>query len=466
MLSALTGPRPPFQHLIVRAQDRLGRDTLATAGLMDRFRRAGVTIHEYVGGPIKLETATDRVTATMKNYAGDAYAESVGRNVAGALQERGERGWVTGGSVFGYRNVRVEGHVERQVVPDEARVIKTIFEMFAAGDGPRLIAHRLNAQHVPTPVPRRKTGRRGWSRTTVKYALQRPLYNGRPQYGQRKTHALTELVEAKVPALRIVDDLLWQTCQRRLARAKREHRGQGNPLGTTESRHLLVGFGECGVCHGGFMAKARPGRTPVYKCVVNHLRGNAICSNSLTIPMMEANIEVIGAVEEVLHRFQVGSRAVEAILEDLAKPRRDDDRGGQGQELAQVELKITRLSEALSEGVPVDKGVLRELEARRRALKAQIAKTPVTPPPPRKADVQKVKALLERAFADWDTLLHKNTPLARGVLRTLLVGRIVFTPKKSRGAQGYVFKGPVSLGQALEGVVGWKAASSLGLSHR
>jgi hypothetical protein len=47
---------------------------------------------------------------------------------------------------FGYDNVRLASHVERQICEPEAAVVRRTYEMYAAGGGYRHIAHWLNDQ--------------------------------------------------------------------------------------------------------------------------------------------------------------------------------------------------------------------------------------------------------------------------------------------------------------------------------
>lgn len=64
-----------------------------------------------------------------------------------------QRGHVVGGRCFGYRNVDVvtgtdkdgrpiRSHVTREINPDEAAVVRHIFEWYALGDGKTTIAKR------------------------------------------------------------------------------------------------------------------------------------------------------------------------------------------------------------------------------------------------------------------------------------------------------------------------------------
>ena len=79
--------------------------------------------------------------------------------------------------VFGYENVRLDGHVERRIVESEAAVVRRIFELSVAGYGMKAIAKRLNADGAPSP--RSQRGRsRSWVASSVREALHRDLYRG------------------------------------------------------------------------------------------------------------------------------------------------------------------------------------------------------------------------------------------------------------------------------------------------
>lgn len=99
------------------------------------------------------------------------------------MRQKAEQGFVTGGKVFGYDNLRVgKGHAEWRVNDAERAVVVDIYERFAAGEGARSIAGALNRQGIPSP--RAQQGRpSGWSASTIKAVLERPLYRGEIVYG-------------------------------------------------------------------------------------------------------------------------------------------------------------------------------------------------------------------------------------------------------------------------------------------
>ena len=84
-----------------------------------------------------------------------------------------------------------------------------------------------------------------------------------------------------------------------------------------------------------------------------------------------------------------------------------------------------------------------EIQQRRAALVAAVA-----PSPPR-LDRRTLRQALSARLADWQTILRRNIPQGRQLLRKLLVGRITFTPV----AEGIAFEAPCSLGPVFQGLV-------------
>ncbi len=68
-----------------------------------------------------------------------------------AMERKARAGYVTGGRVFGYDNVRVNGHVERRANEVEANIVQRIYELYATGHGLPTIAHTLNADGASCP---------------------------------------------------------------------------------------------------------------------------------------------------------------------------------------------------------------------------------------------------------------------------------------------------------------------------
>src|SRR5881628_60908 len=145
LLNALA-PRPPFQILVMSEESRLGREQIETAYALKRITDAGVRVFFYLEDRERtLDNAMDKVTLSLTNFAAEVERERARQRTHDALLRKARAGHVAGGAVFGYTNRPVmvgdhRTHVERVIEPQEAAVIRRIFEMMSAGVGFKRIA--------------------------------------------------------------------------------------------------------------------------------------------------------------------------------------------------------------------------------------------------------------------------------------------------------------------------------------
>jgi len=157
----------------------------AGIGQLCQLLQVVAAVWDYSTGQcVDLDSMVGRITTNLRVEFAEEFREKVRKHTRAALREKAEAGYVTGGLVFGYDNVRIgKGQVQRQINPAEAAVVRDIYERAAAGDGARSIARALNAAGVPKP--RAQQGRRdGSSMSTVRAVLERPLYRGVVVYGR------------------------------------------------------------------------------------------------------------------------------------------------------------------------------------------------------------------------------------------------------------------------------------------
>jgi hypothetical protein len=220
------------------------------------------------------------------------------------MVRKAHAGHVCGGGCFGYRNVEVTGadgkrsHVEREIEPTEADIVRQIFRFSAEGQGVKAIAKLLNAEGAPSP--RAQCGRsQTWSPSSVRAVLFRPLYRGeivwarttkRDKWGKKhqKTRQESEWIRRSAPALRIVTDDEWNAAHARIDTARRlylagtDGRAFGRPADGSPSKYLLTGLSLCGECGAGLIVKSRrhgKRRAYFYACGAYHNRGSSVCSN-------------------------------------------------------------------------------------------------------------------------------------------------------------------------------------------
>jgi hypothetical protein len=152
---------------------------------------------------------------------------------------------------------------QMQIVPEEAAVIRRIFEAYVNGETPREIAGALNKDGIPAPRGTR------WNASTINGSLQRgygvlhnALYGGRlvwnrvrmikdPDTGKRvsRANSADQWQSAPAPQLAIVDADTFAAVQTR-----KQALGGTHPQARRRPRHLLSGLLKCGCCGSGMAA--------------------------------------------------------------------------------------------------------------------------------------------------------------------------------------------------------------------
>ena len=195
--------------------------------------------------------------------------------------------------------------------------------MAAAGHGTNTIAKAMNGDPKygglsqrffdgQTPLPPRK-GTGSWAGSSIHAMLRNERYLGVLRFGEyanayrhgakvRVRRKEEDVLRAVRPDLRIIPDALWREVQAHIEAARttyvRDTGGKlwGRPGSGQESRYLLTGFCECGVCaHNVTMVGGRGGsagsRHPTfyYGCSYYANRGRTVCANGYRARMEDAD---------------------------------------------------------------------------------------------------------------------------------------------------------------------------------
>lgn len=197
-----------IQFLIMAEISRLSR-SLEGASIIHRLTHEKVNV---IGIRDEIKTLTDdfqedrEMTAKASQAVTDAIKES---NRISYRVTKGKRAKVlskgiwTGGKYlpFGYHSVNGILTVE----PQEALIVKKIFEMYYNGDGSIKIANWLNNQKIST-----KLGYK-WTRTTINQMLKHKIYFGLRIYKDEQVY---------VKELKIIDVIIYNACQKRMTESQ------------------------------------------------------------------------------------------------------------------------------------------------------------------------------------------------------------------------------------------------------
>lgn len=173
-----------FEVVLAEALDCISRDQADVATLFKHLHFAGVRIVTLAEGEIS------ELHVGLKGTMNALFLKDLAAKTHRGMRGRVEAGKAGGGLCYGYRVVkRLDGNGEpirgeREIVPDEAEIVRRVFRDFAAGISPRTIARRLNNAGIPGPdgklwtdSPLRGHAKRGTSFLNNEFYIGRLVWN-------------------------------------------------------------------------------------------------------------------------------------------------------------------------------------------------------------------------------------------------------------------------------------------------
>ena len=227
-------------------------------------------------------TEDDNYREKLVQIATNAEQESLrtSRRVKWGQQQQMQRGIVFGPKeMFGYKIMRNESFKQDFVIiPDEAEIVKKIYEWFSAGDAIHTISDRLNQLGILT-----KRYSNGWSCQVILRILKNEKYVG--DLSQGKTYTPDPLTHKKkynhgeyyryyikdhhIP---IVDRDVWDKVQGLLNERELHEGGRGK----NSNRYWCSGKVICGLCGNHYICITKQQKRTPYRawgCIENHRHG-------------------------------------------------------------------------------------------------------------------------------------------------------------------------------------------------
>ena len=267
--------------ILTKEVSRFSRNVRDLLNTVEELRQKGVYIWFLSDN---INTEEDNYREKLVDAAAAAEKESLrtSRRVRWGHEQQMKRGVVFGRKeMFGY-NIRKNenGRQEFEIIPEEAEVVKKIFEWFADGDGTHIIARRLEAQGIKT-----KRYKNGWANTVILRILRNEKYVG--DLAQGKTYTPDPLTHKKKynkgqskqyyienhhPQSAIISREIWNKVQAIL--------GEKEPSEDTKNkfsnRYWTSGKIYCGCCGRRYVSYTKKLKDSTYKawvCFENHQRG-------------------------------------------------------------------------------------------------------------------------------------------------------------------------------------------------
>jgi DNA invertase Pin-like site-specific DNA recombinase len=426
--------------VVAEGLDRLSRSLADTAHTFDIFTYYNTKIFTSQEGEI------NELHVGLKGTMNSLFLKDLRTKIKRGQEARVAAGYAAGRPPYGYKPLR--GKVDeknkninglREIDPEQAKIIKRIYEEYVSGKNVTDIIRDLNDEGVPSP------GGKKWRRwrilgyeETDSGILRSECYIGKIIYNRTKStfnpetkkririvRPQSEWIKSYVPTLRIIDDELWEKAQKikselstinkvcKIAERK-EKKGKGGLTNPTYNQTALTGFVYCGICGG----QKTIGKFKRYIC--NNNRYAKTCKNGRSATEKEIFLEVEKSIEESFRKitdfnsiFEPEIKNNEAIKELLQK------------RINEKEKKLNNLVDGIEKGLKNCLPRAIELQKELKTIKKDIKRLE----PIELAEDKKIR--LEIAQKIKEIIASKNEDDLRSLFLAM-IEKIVLTPKPDK----------------------------------
>lgn len=275
----------------------------------------------------KMSIIMEAMIEAMDEY----YSLNLAEEVKRGMTEKARRGGLQSTPSFGYR-------VEKNVlvpVPEEAALVRSIFDRFIAGEGIYPIAKWLNNMGVKTHRGNKFENR------TVEYILRNPVYIGKMRWNPagrtRRDFSNENIILADAEHEPLISQETWDAAQKQMALVKAQWKYHGRPV--TEHKRWMSGLIRCSECGGTLIFSA-----PHYWKCNNYVKGRCLTTQHISDEKLTEMLFALmerDSQAEVPITYKASRQRPEAIDETaLLKDQRN-----------QITAKLERLREAYLSGV-------------------------------------------------------------------------------------------------------------------
>ena len=318
--------RGKIDYIITKSVSRFARNTAECIEFVRQLKLMGIGV---IFEEQNIDTLKCDSELLMTIHAGFAQAESesMSRNITWSYRKRFENGDVVFNSskLLGYRK-GADGQPE--IIPEEAEIVRSIFDMFLSGMTLREIADRLKAEGIKT-----KAGGDTWSIASIQNILKNEKYCGdaitqktvtidcisktrkkntgeAPMYYIRDNHAA------------IIDRKTFNKAQAEMARRNSKRSPSDKSSVTGQGRHSryalsdVMHCGECGTKYRRTIWCMKGEKVPVWRCCNRLDYGKQFCKKSPTIKESDLHEAIVRAMSKFsgddydsFHTIMLGSIA-------------------------------------------------------------------------------------------------------------------------------------------------------------
>ncbi|WP_096156214.1 recombinase family protein [Bacillus sp. FJAT-45066] len=245
-----------IDYIVVHKQDRLARNNLHTLYVIEKLNSMDKHLI-CVADRTSTEDPKDKLILQIMSVFSELERELISFRTSSGMEKKAKEGKFLGGKVTGYESI----DKELTLVPEEAKVVKYIFEKYAIGLwGYKKIASSLNTQGVKT-----KKGKE-WTVNAVKTILENQNYIGNTKWRGKIN---------KGEHTPIIEEPLWEE------KVKVMDIRSFIPEKIHPGSYPLSGLMKCPQCGTSMVQGNSSQKYKYYQCNKNKNSGSSVCLSNL-----------------------------------------------------------------------------------------------------------------------------------------------------------------------------------------
>ena len=416
--------RPQFMQMIRLCEQ--GRIDMIITKSVSRFARNTVDCIEYVrrlkarGIPIIFEKeglntmqTTSEIYLSLHGIFAQSESESLSGNVRMGKEMSAKKGIVT----FSYKNFlgyRRGADNQPEIDPEEAEIVRLIFDRYLAGDSLTVIQRLLENRGVLSP-----TGKATWSVTTIRSILTNEKYKGdallqktyvidcithkskknddRPQYYVENNHPAIVSKE--------IFDRVQEEMARRTSKRKVKEVGTKTQSGKYSGKYALTDLlicGHCGTPYRRCTWSKRGKKKIVWRCISRLDYGKKYCPDSSTVEEESLQNAIVECIKQVI-KDESGYAVIESLKHHIGMYFTNDDENSTAEDEAKAAELIQAITQAAKTGhfTAEMEGMVEELNRLKAVIKDKKSK---------QSSTEKSTKRMEEIMVTIEEL--KDTPIA------------------------------------------------------
>ncbi|WP_084389015.1 recombinase family protein [Fusibacter sp. 3D3] len=281
--------RGKVDYILTKSISRFSRDTLELLKIIRFLRERGINMH-FENENMDSIKQDKEFEITLRSMLAQNESRNISENIQWGFQRKFEKG-----DIFKkYKNFMgyscVDGEIV--VVPEQAEVVRKIFELYLQGLTLGQIKMYLESMDIKTV-----TGKDTWDTTTIQKMLKNEKYKGDTllqktfiedfmtgkkvkNTGQRTQYFVSESHPA------IVSAEVFDRVQEEMAKRSRVIHHEEGTVSSSDSKYngkyLLGNLLVCGDCGASYRRRTERGKV-VWRCATRIEKGKELCANSPTI---------------------------------------------------------------------------------------------------------------------------------------------------------------------------------------